>query len=117
MDHHEKINYIELPAKNLLGSKAFFEQVFNWSFVDYGPEYSAFENAGMDGGFFRSDMCANADKGSALVVLYSEALEATQEKVIQAGGKIKQDIFTFPGGRRFHFTDPSDNEYAVWSDK
>ena len=112
----EKINYIELPASDIEGSKRFFADAFGWRFVDYGPDYAAFEGAGIDGGFFSSDLTARTDGGSALVVLYSQDLEATQARVEEAGGTMLQAIFSFPGGRRFHFSDPSDNEYAVWSE-
>lgn len=117
MNKHEKINYVEFPAKDIEATKSFFEKVFNWSFVDYGPDYSAFSDQGLDGGFFRSDSHSSAKQGAALIVFYSEELEATQEKIKQAGGNIIEEIFSFPGGRRFHFTEPSNNEFAVWSDK
>jgi predicted enzyme related to lactoylglutathione lyase len=111
-----KINYLEMPSRDLDATKQFFSEAFGWSFVDYGPEYVAIENAGLDGGFFKSDLVATTANGSVLVVLYSSELENTVEKVKNAGGKITQDIFSFPGGRRFHFTDPNGNEYAVWSE-
>lgn len=111
-----KINYVELPSRDLEVTKRFFHAAFGWSFVDYGPDYVAIEDAGLDGGFFRSDKVARTDNGSVLVVLYSDAIEQSVEKVKAAGGKIIQDIFSFPGGRRFHFTDPNGNEYAVWSE-
>lgn len=85
--------------------------------MDYGPEYTAFSNEGVDGGFFKSNLTVSSQSGSALVVFYSKALETTLEKIQQFGGLIIKDIFSFPGGRRFHFTDPSGNEFAVWSDK
>jgi predicted enzyme related to lactoylglutathione lyase len=114
---HEKINYLELPAKDIVATKQFFSQVFNWKFTDYGPDYSAFsaDNAGLDGGFYRADLAASTQSGSALVVFFSEALEKTEHKIAAAGGSIVKGIFSFPGGRRFHFTDPSGNEFAVWS--
>jgi uncharacterized protein len=116
MNEHEKINYLEFPAKDLEATKAFFSNAFGWSFIDYGPDYSAFSDEGLDGGFFKSDVSVSTKKGSALVVFYSNDLNQTQSKVEQAGGSILQPIYSFPGGRRFHFTDPSDNEFAVWSD-
>jgi len=116
MNDHEKINYLELPAKDLEATKAFFTQVFNWKFTDYGPEYTAFDNQGIEGGFFKADLAADTKNGSALIVFYSENLEATMEKISAAGGKIVKDIFAFPGGRRFHFSEPSGSEFAVWSD-
>ena len=116
MKQHEKINYVEFPAKDIAATKRFFTAVFDWTFTDYGPEYIAFDNEGIDGGFYQSDQKCSTDNGSVLVVFYSEALEKTQAKIEAAGGKIIKPIFTFPGGRRFHFGDPNGNEYAVWSD-
>ena len=116
MNEHEKINYIELPSKDIGATKKFFAAVFDWSFVDYGPDYSAFSNAGIDGGFFRSELTASSERGGALVVFYSRELEKTQSKIEAAGGSIIKPVFAFPGGRRFHFGDPNGNEYAVWSD-
>lgn len=116
MPEHEKINYVEYPAKDLVGTKAFFEQAFAWSFQDYGADYCAFSNQGLDGGFYRAPLSSSTDSGAALIVFYSERLEETLEKVIKAGGNIVKPIFEFPGGRRFHFTEPSGNEFAVWSD-
>jgi predicted enzyme related to lactoylglutathione lyase len=117
MNEHEKINYLEFPARDLTETKAFFTKVFDWQFTDYGPEYCAFSNAGIDGGFFKSNLHASTDAGSALIVFYSENLAGTMEIIESAGGKIVKPIFAFPGGRRFHFCDPNGNEYAVWSDK
>lgn len=113
---HHKINYIEMPAAKLEQTKQFFEQVFGWGFTDYGPDYSSFNGQGVDGGFYRAELGFNTDKGCPLVVLYSAELENTQQQVEQAGGEIVKAIFSFPGGRRFHFADPSGNEFAVWSE-
>ena len=117
MQKHEKIDYLEFPAKYMETTKEFFTKVFGWSFTDYGPDYTAFSNAGIDGGFYAADLTASYKKGSALVVFYSNNLEETYAKIEEAGGAIVKPIFSFPGGRRFHFTEPSDNELAVWSDK
>lgn len=119
MNQHEKINYIELPAQDLTAIKTFYSQVFAFEFTDYGPEYAAFSNSGLEGGFFKvkQPLASTTQAGSALIVFYSSTLEATLEKVTQAGGIIAKAIFSFPGGRRFHFLDPNGNELAVWSDK
>ena len=116
MNPHEKINYIELPARDIPATQAFFTQVFGWKFENFGAEYTAFYAAesGLDGGFYKSDLAATAANGNALVVFYSDELEQTRAKVEAAGGKIIRERFTFPGGRRFHFTEPSGNEFAVW---
>ena len=116
MNAHEKLNYVEFPAAELPATKAFFEAAFGWTFVDYGPEYTAFAGQGLDGGFFKADKASRTANGAALLVFYSRDLEATLQKVLSAGGTIAQPIFDFPGGRRFHFTEPSGNEFAVWSD-
>lgn len=117
MNEHEKINYIEFPTKDIDKTRSFFTTVFNWAFTDYGPDYIAFTNAGIEGGFYKSNLTVSSDTGSALIVFYSNNLEQTQNKIETAHGTILKPIFSFPGGRRFHFTDPNGNEYAVWSDK
>lgn len=116
MHQHEKLNYVEFPSRNLISTKAFFETVFGWTFVDYGPDYAAFSDQGLDGGFYRSDLASTTDNGAALLVFYSSNLEATLDKVCKAGGEINKPVFSFPGGRRFHFVEPGGNEFAVWSD-
>ncbi len=110
MNVHEKINYVEFPAKDIEAAKSFFTAAFGWSFTDYGPDYAAFSNEGLDGGFFKSDLRSSTENGSALIVFYSKELEKTLSKVKPARGTIIKPIFPFPGGRRFHFTDPSGNE-------
>ncbi|MEM9568850.1 MAG: VOC family protein [Cyanobacteria bacterium P01_E01_bin.34] len=117
MPAHETINYVEFPAKDLAATKAFFTQVFGWSFEDFGTEYTAFADSGLDGGFYQADLASSTQTGAALVVFYSLDLEATQAKIETAGGAIVQPTFPFPGGRRFHFVEPSGNEFAVWSDR
>lgn len=117
MNNHEKINYVELAAKDLNATKTFFQSAFGWKFVDYGPEYTAFSNQGLDGGFYKAPLASVAINGGALIVFYSDSLEKTQTKVEQAGGIITKPIFSFPGGRRFQFTEPSGNEFAVWGEE
>jgi len=116
MHKHEKIDYLEFPAKYMETTKDFFTKVFGWSFTDYGPDYTAFSNAGIEGGFYQSDLSASYNNGSALVVFYSNNLVQTKANIEEAGGIIVKPIFSFPGGRRFHFTDPNGNEFDVWSD-
>jgi hypothetical protein len=116
VNDHEKINYVEFPSKDLQVTKTFFASVFGWLFTDYGPEYIAFTNAGIEGGFYQSRLTSTTKNGGALIVFYSKDLENTQAKIQQAGGSIIKAVFPFPGGRRFHFSDPNGNEYAVWSD-
>lgn len=115
MPEHERINYVEFASADLAVTKQFFQTAFDWQFEDYGPEYTAFTGAGLDGGFYQAKLRSRADEGAALIVFYSDTLEDTLEKVRQAGGTIIQNIFSFPGGRRFHFTEPSGNEFAVWT--
>jgi predicted enzyme related to lactoylglutathione lyase len=116
MHQHEKINYVEFPAKDIEKARTFFNTVFGWSFTDYGPDYTAFDEQGIYGGFYKSDLSVSTENGSALIVFYSNDLESTLAKIETAGGSVVKPIFSFPGGRRFHFSDPNGNEYAVWSD-
>jgi len=108
------INYIEFKAKDLEEIKHFYTKCFNWSFKDFGSTYTAFSNSGIYGGFEKTD---KKIENGALVVLYNENLKSIKEIIIKNGGKISVDIFSFPGGKRFQFIDPSGNELAVWSEK
>ncbi len=107
-----KVDYVEFSGGNLGATKTFYADAFGWGFTDYGPTYAAF-GEGLDGGF-QAD--AAEASGKPLVVLYAQDLDAMAAKVTAAGGAIVRPIFAFPGGRRFHFTDPAGNELAVWSE-
>jgi predicted enzyme related to lactoylglutathione lyase len=109
-----RIDYIELPTVDLIEAKRFYREVFGWKFVDYGPEYTSFNDGRLDGGFRKEPI---VQRGGPLIIIYSINLELIKDKVKSAGGTIVKDIFEFPGGRRFHFADPSGNELAIWSDK
>ena len=106
-----KLDYLEMPGGDLPATKAFYGAAFGWKFLDYGPSYAAFDE-GLDGGF---DAQPEAT-GTPLPVLFAHDLEAMQARIEAAGGTIVKPIFTFPGGRRFHFRDPAGNELAVWSE-
>lgn len=112
-ENDRRIDYIEFPARNITETKRFYENVFSWKFEDYGPEYTSFSDGRLAGGFSAGP---HIQKGGALVVMYAANLEALEAKIKAAGGTIVKPIFSFPGGRRFHFTDPHGNELAVWSD-
>jgi predicted enzyme related to lactoylglutathione lyase len=110
-----KLNYVEFPANDISATKLFFEKAFGWSFQDFGPDYCSFSDQGLDGGFYKSELTSIVSNGSALLVLKSNDIEQTLLVVESAGGKISIPIFSFPGGRRFHFLEPSGNEFAVWT--
>lgn len=113
---HHTIDYIELAAPDLAAAKRFYGEAFSWKFTDYGSEYVGIQKSGGgEVGGIRLE--ADVVRGGPLVILYSADLEASGRAVQQAGGVIVKDTFSFPGGRRFHFTDPAGNELAVWSDK
>lgn len=109
---HEQIQYIEFLSADINRAKDFYAKSFGWKFTDYGPDYTSFEGEYVDGGFTTGEPA----KGTILVILYSANLEETKDKVLAAGGTIVKDIFSFPGGRRFQFTDPDGYELAVWSE-
>ena len=113
----EKLNYVEFGTLNINSTKRFFETVFGWAFTDYGPEYAAFANQGLDGGFFKAEHASTTENGGALLVFYSADIQQTLNKVKDANGDVVKPIFEFPGGCRFHFIEPGGNEFAVWSEK
>jgi len=111
-----KIDYIEIPARDPALARKFFSALFGWTFEDYGPDYCSFSDGRMAGGFRRMDAACDSADGSVLIVFYRNDLEAAKIRVEELGGEITRDIFSFPGGRRFHFRDPNGNEYAIWSE-
>ncbi len=104
-----KIDYVELPGGDLPAVKRFYAEAFGWAFTDYGPTYAAFDE-GLEGGFQADAAEAPA---APLVVLWADDLEALLGRVQAAGAVITRPIFTFPGGRRFHFRDPAGTELAA----
>lgn len=114
MPVHHAIDYIEFTVRDLAEAKRFYTAAFGWEFNDYGPEYAGIKAADGDGevGGMRPGDPAT---GGPLVILYSDDLEATLDAVKAAGGRVVKEPFGFPGGRRFHFGDPSGNELAVWT--
>ncbi len=117
MPSDRKIDYVEFPAADFDSIESFYSTTFGWSFTEYGPQYRAFSDGALDGGFFKSQLQSSTANGAALIVLFASDLEATRERVVANGGNICREVFSFPGGRRFHFLDPHGNELAVWSDK
>jgi predicted enzyme related to lactoylglutathione lyase len=111
------IDYVEMPTRNLTETKRFFSGLWGWSFQDYGPDYSSFDDGRMAGGFFTADKTAGVDSGGVLVVFYHPDLAKILSEVKRLGGEVIREIFEFPGGRRFHFREPGGGEFAVWSEK
>lgn len=109
---HHKVDFFELPTTDLPRAKAFYGAVFGWAFEDWGPDYADVQQAGLAGGLRKVD--AAPPRGGSLVIVYSDDLDATEAAVRAAGGEITEH-HEFPGGRRFHFLDPSGNELAVWT--
>jgi len=107
-----KIDYNEIPVTDMDAAMAFYAGAFGWTFVDYGPQYQAFDNAGIDGGLRLEE---TALPTGCLLILRADDIVAAEHRVAAAGGTISARV-DFPGGRRFHFTDPSGNELAVWSE-
>lgn len=112
---HHRIDYVEFAAPNLEASKSFYAEVFGWRFNDYGPAYAGIQSASGDGEAGGLDGNGSAGSGAPLVMIFSADLTATLDSVSGAGGRITVEPFDFPGGRRFHFTDPGGNEVGVWT--
>ena len=113
-EQDRRVDYVEFLTTNIEETKRFYTAVFGWEFTDYGPEYTSFTDGRLGGGFSLAPAVA---AGGPLVVLYATNLEEIEASIRESGGRIVREPFEFPGGRRFHFTDPSGNELAVWSDR
>ena len=112
-EHDRRIDYIEFPATDIAGTKTFYSSVFGWTFTDYGPNYTSFVDGRLSGGFTTD---AKVATGGVLIVLYASELSAIHGNVVKHGGRITKETYEFPGGKRFHFSDPNGNELAVWSE-
>ena len=111
MSRDRKIDYVEFHATDIAKTKQFYTEVFGWKFEDYGPDYTSFADGRIAGGFEKGTVTPGA---GPLVVIFVDDLEAAEQRVKNAGGKITKETFSFPGGSRFHFADPSGNQLAVW---
>lgn len=111
------IDYIEMPSRDLGATRQFFTALFGWSFQEYGPDYLAFEDGRIAGGFFAAAGAWEMTASCPLIVFYMPELEMARADVVRLKGEVTRDIFNFPGGRRFHFKAPGSGEFAVWSDK
>ena len=110
-----RIDYVELPSATAHElTRAFYGAAFGWSFTDYGPDYAATIGGTVDVGLQGSPDDALS---APLPVIRVTDLEAAFDAVCKAGGVVAKAIFSFPGGRRFHFIDPGGNELAVWTDQ
>lgn len=109
------INYVEFPMKDSDATQAFYSEAFGWEFTVWAPTYISFSGAGVEGGF-DGERAASVTAPGVLIVLYADDLEKTEATIAAAGGTITQPAYGFPGGRRFHFSDPNGNELAVWSE-
>ena len=111
--HDRRIDYVEFVVRDIARAKAFYGAAFGWEFTDYGPDYAGFNDGRLDGGFTAGD----PTPGGPLVITYAVDLADAQRRVEAAGGTIVKPAFAFPGGRRFHFSDPDGYELAVWSER
>jgi uncharacterized protein len=113
MSHDKTIDYIEFPATDIEATKRFYATAFGWTFTDYGPAYTSFADGRLAGGFTTAGKVVRG--GGPLIVIAADDLADAEARVRAAGGKITTPPFSFPGGRRFHFTDPNGNELSVWT--
>jgi uncharacterized protein len=113
MTRDNTIDYIEFDATDVAAAKKFYSEVFSWKFVDYGPDYASFEDGRLAGGFRKG----NASPGGTLIVIYVADLNDALRRVKEAGGQIVKEVFSFPGGSRFHFSDPNGNVLAAWHEE
>ncbi len=113
MSTENRIDYVEIPVTDLRKARDFFSALFGWSFQEWGDDYLSFNDGRLEGGFCKAAEAAPAT--GVLVIFFSEDLERDLERVQELGATISQPIFQFPGGRRFHFVDPTGTEYAIWA--
>ncbi|MBB2924819.1 VOC family protein [Cellulomonas cellasea] len=117
---HHSIDYVELPTTDLAAAREFYGAAFGWQFTAYGDGYAGIRTTAEDGsdeagGLTLAESSA-ITRGGPFVLLYTADLDATLDAVTRAGGTVVEGPYAFPGGRRFHFLDPSGNELGAWSE-
>ena len=105
-----RLNYVELPVSDLAAAKGFYERAFGWALTGFGPSYAATVSGDTDIGLQADPTEATR---APLPVVRVDDLEGAFDAVCKAGATIAKPIFSFPGGRRFQFIDPSGNELAA----
>ncbi len=103
-------NFIELPTRDIAASQKFFEAVFGMAMTGFGPTYACTLTGDVDIGLQADSQEASK---APLPVIEVENLEETFASVVATNATITKPIFSFPGGRRFQFLDPSGNELAA----
>jgi uncharacterized protein len=112
-----QIDYVEIAVSDVAEAKRFYADVFGWTFKDHGAGYTEFSDGRLRGGLTAVTDESSSPGVGPLVIIYTLELEQLAAKIDAAGGEVTREIFSFPGGRRFHFVDPSGNLLGVWSDK
>jgi len=113
MRAEKRIDYVEIPVTDLKKAREFFSALFDWSFQEWGDDYMSFNDGRLEGGFRRAAESAPAT--GVLIVFFSTDIDRDFDRVQELGATISEPIFPFPGGRRFHFVDPTGTEFAIWS--
>ena len=110
---HHTIDYVEIYVDDVANAKTFYGEAFGWRFNDYGDAYSGIQAPDGDGEL--GGITVGETRGpSPLVLMISEDLDASLESVRAAGGEVVEGPYDYPGGRRFHFSDPSGNVLGVF---
>lgn len=104
-------DFLELPTTGLAAAQAFYAAAFGWAMTGFGPTYACTMTGDVDIGL----QADPAERTSApLIAIRVADADAALAAVTAAGGTVTRPIFAFPGGRRFHFRDPSGNELAAY---
>ena len=113
---HHAVDYVELTVTDLEQAKRFYADAFDWQFNDYGPGYAGIRSPQGDSEVGGLRTGQEVRPGGPLVLPYSTDLDRSVEAVTNAGGRVVNGPYEFPGGRRFHFADPSGNQLGVWAE-
>jgi predicted enzyme related to lactoylglutathione lyase len=111
---HHVMDYVEINVTDLPAARAFYEQAFGWEFNDYGPTYAGIRSATGDEEVGGLNAEREPQPGGPLVLLWSDDLDGSVDAVAAAGGEVTEGPYDYPGGRRFHFRDPSGNVLGVY---
>jgi hypothetical protein len=108
---HGQLSYLEIPAKDIAASAAFYTEIFGWSFVPEWP--GSFDSPG--GLIGALDTGASvATEGGPVLWLFVRDVEDTLRRAPDAGGRVV--LGTAAEGPRLvaKVADPSGNVIGVW---
>lgn len=111
-----KICYLELPARDVARSAAFYQSVFGWRTRQRGDGCTAFDDGvGEVSGTWVVGRPASAQVG-LLVYIMVDSVRTTLDAIVANGGEIVQSIGADAPEITARFRDPAGNIFGLYQE-